>query len=620
MALVPSPPIKGLQLAIDRKKAQEPFVVDGKNFYMDIDGPVSGFGKGAILTDAIADPAYLQSFDIEGEAYLFTSTAILQYDKFSTQFIPVLTFPTFTLVRPWSTTIVGGLYYFAREEAGLIQFNSTTGQWRNITGAFVPNGIVSITISASRLIILADGIVAWSAIDNGEDLEHSSTTGAGSQSLNIVGRGAALAVHKTPNGYLSFTASGILISTSISGINPFHHKVLSTNHIALNGYCVLDIGGDEHIILTKKGLYSTKGELPALWQPLMSEYLHKVVLNDIDLDLDAIVRLSHAPERLWIMVSVSEQEISGVYNKAFILNERSGTEWGVFNQSHSAFIDVKFALVGIHKGFHFGFADAAGEIFRFTGDAFDSLLPQAVWNYELKQEVPTYPARYQDETIVFPSVLTSIGYDDSDYTYVGTYDTEAVFEEAYNEDDLVLAEETATDDGVNVVFTVQTAMTSGIILVHAAVVDLVKAPLDSYCTIGPFRITEQKSPNEISELNEVSLGMLDSGIDESRDDWFLDYQTDFFIDYLTATGEEDWGLAPVFQTDYDLSLLGTLDAYSVWNEQLVSPEITYAEGRFRTYSAHNLGRYHLIKISAEELNKSFALKTLEFDLNPAGVL
>lgn len=620
MALVPAPPIKGLQPAIDRKKAQTPFVVDGKNFYMDIDGPVSGFGKVNILADVIAAPEYLQSFNVNGGAYLFTRTAILQHDEVSAQFVPVLTFTTFTLVRPWSTVVVGGLHYFAREEAGLVQFNPTTGQWRNITGASVPSGVVAITAVTGRLIILAAGIIAWSAIDDGEDLALSTITGAGRQSLSILGSGAALTVHKTPQGFLSFTTSGIIVSTVISGINPFHHKVLSTEHIALNGYCVVDIGGDTHIMLTKKGLYRTSGKLPELWQPLMSEYLHKVVLNDIDLELEAIIRLSHAPERLWFMVSISEHEISGTYTKAFVLNERTGTEWGVFNQSHAAFIDVEFALTGVHKGFHYGFVDASGQIYRFTGDAFDSLFATPVWNYELKQEVPDYPARYQNETIVFPCVLTSIGYDDSDYTYAGTYDTEAVWEESYDDAYLVVDAETATDDGVNVVFTVQTAMTGGIIIVQAAIVDLIKSSLDSYCTVGPFRITEEKSPYEISELTEVALGMLDTGIDEAYDDWMLDYQTDFTIDYLTASGFEDWGLAPVFQTEYDLSLLGTLDAYNVWNEQTTVPALTLEDGRFRAYSAHSIGRYHLVKISAEEINKSFALRTLEFNLNPAGVL
>jgi len=451
--------ISGLLPAFDRKRIQKPFVVDGKNFIMSSDGPLSGFAKDEIISNAINDPTFVQSFRVGDTTFVFTQTAVLQFDTATNTFIPLLDYPALTTAFPWSHAIVGGFHYFVRSGVNLLRYNPTTGIWSSLSGGSFPTNPVSCAESAGRLIILNDTSISWSAIDDGSDFVFSTSTGAGSQLLAILGQGAPQQVSQTFDGFLTFTESGILKSEAVIGANPFRHFVLSRSHIAINPYAIVDVGRREHVLLTRTGLYKTSGKVPVLWQELMSEFFHSQVLSSLDPTNQSVIRLAYNIDRQWFVISIAEFENSNIYNKAFVLYEPSN-EWGTFNQNHSAFFDVHFAT-GPVLGFNFGFIAPDGKMYRFTDESFDLHFPALTWNFYNHLGKPQYPAVFQDSVTTFPSVMYLRHVDESIYPEIGIFDDVAVLESGVNPQSLqVLTEATNTDGTAFFTDTLQDADTT----------------------------------------------------------------------------------------------------------------------------------------------------------------
>ena len=199
------PNVKGLLPAIDPKKSNQPFCLDGENFYCDVNGPRSGFGRTSVTDDAFEDATYVQSIEVDGDEFVFTSSVALKYSVTARDFLPLYTYTPITNQHAWTSAHVGTKYFFCHPDVGLLSYDLVTNVWNTYSGGSYPSNMYACTASAGRLIILALDVVAWSSIDDGTDVVPSTTTGAGFQLLAILGKGTPLSIQSVADGYLAFT-------------------------------------------------------------------------------------------------------------------------------------------------------------------------------------------------------------------------------------------------------------------------------------------------------------------------------------------------------------------------------------------------------------------------------
>lgn len=161
------------------------------------------------------------------------------------------------------------------------------------------------------------------------------------------------------------------------------------------------------------------------------------------------------------------------------------------------------------------------------------------------------------------------------------------------------------------VFRSAMCMGSGFVVLSPTLWQRVQSSIDSYITIGTYRMTEQQASDELSLVSQVMIGV-DEIIEQSLlEDWniFLpDTEEDWLNDDLI---DEDWGFNLATGIDFDVELTGTLDATSPYN---YPPEVLthfHEDSKVRYYPANTEGVYHLVTIKALKELQSFHLKLQE---------
>lgn len=620
MTNIVSQQVKGLIPLVDRKKVGEPFCCDGRNFCVDVDGPLSGYGKTQVQFRDITAPEYVQSFDVNGQSFIFIQNAVLTFDTAEQEFVPVLVFTELSEIWPWTMGELAGNFYFARKNANLIEYNSTTDVWAEITGGDTPTDIYAVTQSAGRLIVLSRVWVNWTAIDS-LDFTTSTVTGAGAQALSMIGTEEPITVLQTDDGYIVYSNSGMLKADAVNSIIPFRHYALDRKRVPLNPYCVAAIENNQHVFITDNGIFATGGKKPEPWQPLMAEYLHSKIITDLDTEGDnAVVRITYSPLRSWLLISLSESSVAGLYTRAFVLYLPSD-EWGVLNQIHTGFIDIDITT-GPNVGFPFALVNNIGKIHLFADTAHDAEYPLnedlTIWQYVYLGK-PVYPARYEQASIKFPTVAHCRDIDEVAMDAPGLYNLESVVEEAIAPIDQTATEQAATP-GATIMFPTTAQGSVGFLQTQHAEASRTLLPLDAEILVGPFRLTEGVTSDEFNQITNMSVQMLDSSIGDTFEDYMLDYDTEVEEDWLTATGDEDWGFGSAGTTEYQVGLISTLDAYKTYENMDKVPDLLEQDGRTRFLDCDNNGIYHLVKFTADVAGESFHLKFLELTGNMTGRL
>lgn len=617
MALGQASQFEGLIPVIDRKQSQQPYVVDGKNFLVKADGPVSGFGRELLVHDRIAIPEYAQSYIVnaETEAFIFTSGAILVYDETSNDFVPVFTFVEPVEKWPWSYAVVNGIQYFCRKFVGLVQYTPSTGTWIILTGGSIPANPVACTQSAGRLIVLADTIVAWSAIDNGTDFVTSDITGAGFQSLSIlysVCTCSPLFVLEYAGGFIVYTTNGMLRGEAVQTILPFRFDVISRRHRPVNAWCILQVEELEHVFLAKEGFFSTAGDIPKPWQPVFSEYVHARLLPSFDLNNINTLKLFFDLDRGWFVFSVSQDQQAGIFTKAYVLYTPTN-KWGSFDKVHTGFINIR-KTVGADINFSLGMVDTNGDIFKFNENVSDTIFPATsdyLYYYDFHSEVE-YPVRIELGVYKFPTVIRFASIDESIFTGSGLYDLRYILQNPVDPEvpmtDLV-AYETGIDFGC------------GLKYLTTAIANETKASLNAFIIVGPIRATENQTTDELSRILNLTVGMSDEGLNDEIIDWMLDFSTEVIEDWAALPDELiDWGIGAVPGIDYNTFVMGTIDGYTPWENQLEIPTLVQVNGKVRHMVCDVTGVFNLIEFSATEIDQAIVLKTLDLNVQAAGVL
>jgi len=332
---------KGLLLAVDRRQPVDKFVLDGRNFSVDVEGPKSDFGTDLITYEQINNSAHAYTFRVQDEIFMFTDDAALTYDVVAKTFIPIHVYPINTQEYPWTHAAVGGVHFFLKRGGTIQAYNPLTRIWTSLTTNVVTDPHY-LTGSGGRLIIMGIDDVQNSALDDGFDLATDIEKKVGIQSLAIVGGGAPIALLHTANGYLAYTDTGTMTAEIVDAATAFRFFPLSDAHednIPISRYTIVEIGGDLHVMLSKTGLYVTSSPLAGLqtgkrltqYQPLMSEFLVSKVLPLFNLATVGTFRLTYQENLRLLFVSVAETEQPFMFTKSYVLYVPRD-EWGVMDK------------------------------------------------------------------------------------------------------------------------------------------------------------------------------------------------------------------------------------------------------------------------------------------------
>ena len=416
---------RGILPALDRRQPTDRFVLDGRNFLVDAEGPFAAFSTELITPEQIVNPEDAKTFRVGDEIFLFIADAVLKFDTLSELYYPVFTFPLNTTNFPWSQARVGGVHYFTKKNSSVFSYNPFTDKWVTLTANVITTPH-AVTSAGGRLVIMGIDDVQWSAIDNGSDLLTDIEKGVGIQSLAIVGGGDPLAVLPTFDGFITYTSTGSMKSELVDAINPFRHFPLTGDKglIPLSPYTVIEAANNEHILLSKIGFHITVGKVPEPFQALMGEFFRRKILPFFDLTNETLIKLTFNSDRQWFIVSLAESEMPFNYTIAYVLYIPRD-EWGLFNRAHVGFGELSISE-GPFKGFNFGFFCAAGCLHKFVEFPHIEAHPDGGLGKKLPANMHhfhnnfTPPARSEDGTIFFTTLGQLETFDETVFTTLGT--------------------------------------------------------------------------------------------------------------------------------------------------------------------------------------------------------
>jgi len=659
MARLPVKSVDGLVLALDPKKLEQVITLEGKNFLLDADGPRSAFGTDGTYR-RLFNSEFVESFKLGTEQFYFAHTStdsastcgVYKMDWASRQWIYQFEMANIYTSRlrkhhPWSYAFVGGIHYVNHLAFGLWAYDATTLVWTAVTataqsgfGSALP--IYGVTASAGRLCYLVQGFAWWSDIDDGTATTPNTVTGAGFQNLALIGSPVEDYEYKgifyVADGFLTVLDSGVMKSTVISSINPFRHDPLKSAHVPFNQNCVVRIDSKTLIFFTRTGLYATDGSEFSVWQPLMSEYLKESYIPTLSLNDIGQVQLHYDEYRQWFFLSLAQTRTVNLYAKAFALY-LPRDQWGSFDKVHRGFVSID--EYGDNSKISLGYVANDGKLNMFSDTTADlHLTAQAPSAVAGQNEVVYLEALVQPNCVLGANITyasSAMRLDSNNYLHdqltafaqadplnAGWYETWKVLQAvsdpiAIQPDDPATIDELALSATVSSAFNLQQVE---VVTYGFGKQNLQEDPLDAKICIGLFRMTDNADSQQITNIQEMAISMNDSvGTAADAEDWLNDYASDVEIDWMLIDEIiEDWGYGIQPGSIYTHQLIGTIDGFKQWEDQIATFEVRLADGKTTLYTGDVQGLYCLLKIEAMEAGQSFHLKDLEFNGSLAGVI
>lgn len=628
---------KGLQLSVDRKRFPDLYCVDGQNFFVDIDGPVSGFGRQWRINRLIEEVRGVQSLKniTEDDVYYTLGDCIAQWNETSRTLLPVYRHAARTTFWPWTRAVVGDVLYLCNKDIGIVYFDSVTGIFKQLVSAHLPDTPLAICAVGGRLYIIGEDYAVWSAIDDGSDtgLAPSTSTGAGFQSLSILSaRCRPVMCLPYADGVLVYSSVGIMKSELRENTpNPFRHRILSRAHRVLNPWAVVSLVDDSraaseaHVFMTPKGLFQTTGrELPVPWQQVASEYFFRTLFPTLDIATreSMTVRLDNNPLSGWLSVAICQEGAEGTYTKTFV-HYPTTDDWGVLNRTHTGF--VEFVL---DEEFKYGTVDTFGSIATFEASDTERVWPVET-DFQFEISFPyDMPAQYAGlgAVSIMPTCFVATAQDMEFVTSAGVWDT------AYEVDIFYSAELVSASDAEDstrntspTIFSAAFDSRTAIIRMGVTQINWADESLDAFVTLGPIRLPEnpQVATDLLTQSQYMQIDMVAGNINDTAED-YMEFQSNLIVDWSTETGTEDWGQTASAGSDYHPEFIGTLDGYATWMvgdiDQFIEPELIIDADATRQYAGVVSGMYLYLKINADEIGESFHLKHLRYTITSAGRL
>lgn len=643
--------IKGLLPALEAKNIAKPFVVDGRDFMLDFEGPYSAFSSLFASYQALGNPEQIETFEVEGDIFFFTNIGIFHYDPTSMFFQPLFTFPEVTSYWPWSVEEVGDIWYFCKKDiagTGIIRYDPTAARYTPFVASELPADPRSICKSYGRLIVLGSGRVAWSNLDNGDIFTSSLATGTGSQGTSAYAPGIPLIVKETKDGFVYFSDKAIAHAEIIEIETTFRHTNLSRQHRLLNPFAITTTEDLIHVFLTKQGFMATNGNKPERYQDLFSQHLVRHVFPGLDsLEDQPSLRLYYARDNNWLMLSIASKDNPTTYGMAYGLNI-SRDEWGRFDKPHFGFGLFNLDQNDPTAKFNLGYVDLDGFLHKFIElpyseneflgintvvyhaySNFPSTYSGAVWNPKTLIKISSQPEGLLANSA---SGIYNFGYidltmepnplivDESGYaaSLNGVTSEDWLVSLAANEDWLV--DPPPNEDWFTGSFAGEFPVLMGMsdswsyFIVQNATIT--PGPIGAYIEIGLLRLPVVENADEMSLITDMSVGMFDNTTFGGTEDWMT--MPNEVADWMLLAGMEDWGFGIPSIVTYSVEMIATNDGVNTFTNQV--PTMSTDAGAVQFYKPFITGIFHKVRVGADEVDQAFHLKFLELSGSNAGRL
>lgn len=334
------------------------FVLDGENFIFDSKGPKAFFASRLLNAGGVVD-----SSDVGGDVqsiggFIFTTTKVGRFDQegnFITQYTYADPIIGSDVNRSWTRAFVSGISYFCHPGVGILKYNGVA--WSVITTG-VPGVPQAVAESNGRLGIMTTTVLAWSGPESPEDFT-PELGGSGFQAISTYAAGSPLVFVQMPQGFLTWTTLGGMISEFIGGDAVYRHYPLQHSFIPISDSAIARLPDGSYVFCTPQGLHSqSTSAAPSKATPIFNEFLRdvlkKVPLNGLRVRLD----YSDLEDLLFVQIRDWSQNFTSTYVLSVALDQ-----WGVFSEKHLGIIHHGVATEPVHH--ELGYVDVRGIPHRF---------------------------------------------------------------------------------------------------------------------------------------------------------------------------------------------------------------------------------------------------------------
>lgn len=320
----------------DARRLNKPGVLHprSRNFVFDVDGPRSAWASrfANYWRFDLQTRRLIHEFKVEDEFFYATPTGIYRVNPVSLAVEVLLPITTLRHYWPWSFAKVGNRHYFAQYNIGLWEWNNDDGIWTEVR---TPEPVKFICLSYGRLMCLGQDTIFFSSLDNGRDF---TSIDAGAQVQSILSKGS-FRVDPVADGVIVSTKAGLIKGEKVEASYVFRWYVLSRAVFVFspNMGCVLpDVG---LVAIGPSGFHITNGEIPAVWEPEMGEFLKRKFVDEMDRARIGCCRLDYLPSSKEFFASFAPNNREGTFTQSFVYKVASG-KWGRFDWPHHGFFEV----------------------------------------------------------------------------------------------------------------------------------------------------------------------------------------------------------------------------------------------------------------------------------------
>lgn len=347
------------------------FVLNGRNFLFDVNGPKSGFGSTLVdLTPIDSSIHTIQDLQVGGRVIVVTSDGVYERRSLtvveSGEFTPSEDyFFKLASLTPqenselnqykWTSAYVGFGSFINHPGYGLFRLLGDSIEPHTAPGLEGP--FIGIAESSGRLIVQTNLLTQYSSPDNANDFT-PELGGSGFQITKQRVPGEPLAVTSFQGGFIVWTTAGVLLAEFVGGDAVFRFDRVNTDQLLSSGIGVETLPSGETLIVTSHGIFSSspsQGLTP--YTPQFNEYLRDLFANEDDVRL----RLKYIKELDALFAQLYNQ--TTFVNRTFVYNVPS-EKWGEFSENHRGI--VKY---GNQPG-QFGFVDLDGYVHQFNDSPF----------------------------------------------------------------------------------------------------------------------------------------------------------------------------------------------------------------------------------------------------------
>lgn len=574
---------QSLTPAIDPRRSDKLFAIDGRNFVFDSFGPRSVFGNRFLTPYPITDPTATQGMRLRlrsgDRCFKFTSDAILEWSEDRGGWRVLYVFNRSIRETPyrWTGGYLNGIMYLCHPAIGILVYDVDSDVCLPLEGPGVPSEPIALDVCSGRVVVIDEKLFSWSGPGDGT-LWIPQLGGAGFQEINARVSGYPLMVNSYGRGCVTWTTGGVMRSEFTADTSVWRHRALVTEYRPINSFGTFRLDNDTIGFLDERGFFQTQGETPRPLTPMFNEFLIDYLQrNNLKVGTNCRVEFDDLTRRLYLSVSLSYS--NPIFEKAFVLYT-SLDKWGSFDEEHYGILPF-LVRDSSRADDYFGFVGSDGRARYWHGGATREVLPTA----------PTLNSRYpliqqpavqslDGDAIILSSSIEVNTFDTSPYTQRAGYYGVAGLSPA-------------------------TANTIG---------------LDSKVMLGYIRARGDQSYDRLSEIIQIYVGSIQSSPTAAPiEDFNLIPDGVSDEDYNVEVGGEDYGVEDVTYVNHGLRIIPTVDGRSDWGTPIV-PEMIRYDRASREFSCSAVGLFHILELNAIQPGEAFHIRALELTAVDAGRL